>query len=222
MKLRRHFSAAAKDTGDSHLLQRHFLAKRFEQFGSREETANVVVSLQQREALLHNVLLVLLGHLWLAHLEQLDDPARIEIDHETDTATMLRQVLDRETQPTWTSWPERQPVRTFRKELFRQRVAKRFVVETEVFDIDTRLRHTRAAAGLERVDRSIRVTFRHPATHWATAQPLVLEKTETRKILVSLDLLAWIPREILREVEPERATGFRIEMPRNNFPNPRV
>src|ERR1051325_7659444 len=69
MKLRRHLSAAAKDAGDSHLLQRYFLAKRFEQFWSREQAANVVVSLQQREALFDHVLLVLLGHLWLTHLQ---------------------------------------------------------------------------------------------------------------------------------------------------------
>src|SRR6185503_3482305 len=104
MKLRRHLSAATEHASDPHLLQRDFLTQRFEKFGSREQTTNIFVRLQERQALLDDVLLVLLGHLRLAHLEQLDNPARIKIDHETDAAAMLSQVFDCETQTTWTSW----------------------------------------------------------------------------------------------------------------------
>ncbi len=104
MKLRRHLSAAAKHARDPHLLQRNFFTQRFEKFGSREQATNIFVRFQESQPLLDDVLLVLLGHLRLAHLQQLDHPTRIEIDHETDPAAMLSQVLDRETQPTWTSW----------------------------------------------------------------------------------------------------------------------
>src|SRR4029079_14262485 len=196
MKLRRHLSASAEHSRNSDLLQRHLLAERLEQLRSREQAANVVVCAQQRHALFDDVLLVLLGHLRLAHLQQLNDPARIEVDHQTDPAATFREMLDRETQATWSSWTKRKPIGSFRKELFRQRVAKRFVVEAEVFDIYARLRHARAAAGFKRVNRTIRVTLRHPATHWTTAQPLVLEKTEARKVVVSLNFFKRIPGKI--------------------------
>src|SRR6185503_1706420 len=75
---------------------------------------------------------------------------------------------------------------------------------------------------LERVDRPVRETFRHPATNWPTAQPLILKKTKTRKIVVGLNLFTRIPIEVLREVQPEGTTRFRIKVPRNNFTNPGV
>src|SRR6185369_14812854 len=100
-------------------------------------------------------------------------------------------MLDRQTQTTRTGWSKRKPVSAAREELFGQSVAERFVVDAEVVDINTRLRHARAAAGLKRVDRPIGVTFRHPATHWTTTQPFVLKKTETRKVGVSLNLFTW-------------------------------
>src|SRR6185369_17111286 len=148
--------------------------------------------------------------------------ARIEIDEETDPATMLRQMLDRQTQTTRTGWSKRKPVSAAREEFFGQRVAERFVVDTKVVNIDTRLRHARAAAGFKRVDRPIGVTFRHPTPHWTTTQPLVLKKSKTRQVVVGVNFFAWIPRQIFRVVQPEGTTGFRIEMPRDNFTDPGV
>src|SRR6185437_16177988 len=130
--------------------------------------------------------------------------------------------LDRQSQTTRTSWTKRQPVSAAREELFRQRVAERFVIDAKVVDIDTRLRHARAATRFKRVDRSVGVTFRHPATHWSTTQPLVLKKSETRQVVVSLNLFAWIPRQVFGVVEPERTAGFRIKMPGDNFTDPGV
>src|SRR6185503_21316053 len=101
------------------------------------------------KTLLDDVLLVLLSHLRLAHLDQLDDPARIEIDHKTDPAAMLRQVLDCQTQSTRAGWSKREPVSAAREELFRESVAERFVVDAKVVNINTRLRHARAAAGFK-------------------------------------------------------------------------
>ena len=60
-------------------LQRHLFAERFEQLGRGEHAADVVVRAQQREPLLDHVLLVGFGLFDLAALDQLDDPARIEV-----------------------------------------------------------------------------------------------------------------------------------------------
>src|SRR6185436_3755305 len=107
MKLRCHLSAATKHTGDTHLLERYFFTQRFEQFRRRKQATNTVMRFQQSKTLLDDVLLVLLGHLRLAHLDQLNDPAWIEIDEETDPATMLREMFDCQTQTTRTSWSKR-------------------------------------------------------------------------------------------------------------------
>ena len=58
-----------------------------------------------------DVLLVGLDLLHLPHLDQLDDPARIEVDHEADAAAVLGQVLDREAQPARPARADHQPVR---------------------------------------------------------------------------------------------------------------
>src|SRR5215213_267746 len=109
---------------------------------------------------------------------------------------MLREMFDCQTQTTRRGWPKRQPVSATWKEFSGQCVTERFVVDAKVVDIDARLRHARAAACFKRVDRSLGVTLRHPTTHRTTAQPLILKKTETRQVVVSLNLLAWIPREV--------------------------
>ena len=70
---------------------------------------------QQRQSLFDYVLLVLFRHFGLAHFQQLDYPARIEIDHEADTAAMLSEMLHSETKPTRTGWPDGNPVRSWRK-----------------------------------------------------------------------------------------------------------
>src|SRR6478672_11247579 len=135
---------------------------------------------------------------------------------------MLREMLDCQAQTTWPGWTKRQPIRTMREKLFRQRVAERLVIDAEVVDVDARLRHARAAAGFKCVNRTIGITLRHPTPHWPTTQPLVLKKTEAREVVVTLDLCARIPRQVTGEVEPERTTGFRVEMPLDNFAHPGI
>ena len=46
-----------------------------------------------------------------ALLDELDHPARVEIDAEADAAAMMGQVLDRQTQPPRAGRAEHQPVR---------------------------------------------------------------------------------------------------------------
>src|SRR5262245_1952248 len=98
------------------------------------------------------MLLVSLGLVNLAALDQLDHPPRVEIHAETDAAAMLGEVLDGEPQPPWTARPHHDPIGTLGKRAVGQLFAESFVVNAEVVDVDARLRHTRAAARLKRVD----------------------------------------------------------------------
>ena len=78
----------------------------------------------------------------------------------------------------------------FGKRVVGQRVAEALVVDPEVVDVDPRLRHAGAAAGLEDVDRPVGVRLRHPAAHRPAAQPLVLEEAELVEVGVAVDVRA--------------------------------
>jgi len=67
-------------------------------FWRGEETTDVSCARSKRQALFDHVLLVLFSHLGLPHLEQLDHPTRIEIDHEADAAAKLSQMLNSQPQ----------------------------------------------------------------------------------------------------------------------------
>ena len=125
----------------------------------------------------------------LAHLEELDDPARVEVDDEADAAAVLREVLDGETQAARPRRPEHEPVRALREKFVGQRVAEHLVVGAEVVDVDARLGHAGAAARLEDVDGTVGQTLRHPAADGAAAQPLVLEGPKRVEVVVGLNLV---------------------------------
>ena len=114
---------------------------------------------------------------------------------------------------------DHQPVRALRKRIVRQRLAEVRVVDSEVLVCDSRLRHARAAAGLEDEDRFVRVRLRHPAPHRSAAQPFVFERTEAIEVVVPGDVLPRIERQRLRAIEPERTTSRRVEMPSNDVPD---
>src|SRR6185503_3493707 len=133
---------------------------------------------------------------------------------------MLGQMFDSQSQTTRTSWTNGQPVRTSWEILFGKRVAEGLVVKTKVFNVNSRLRHAGAASRLKGINRAIGQSFRYPATHWSTSQPFILEWTEMRKIVVSVDLSAWIPAEFLSVAQPEGTASVRIKMPGDNFTNP--
>ena len=121
------------------------------------------------QSLIDHMLLVLFSHLCLAHFDQLNDPARIEINHETNTATILGQVFYGQAQTARTGWTQRQPVGAMRKKLFGQGIAERFIINAKIVDADPRLRHTSAAPSFERVDRPARISPRHPPAYITTA-----------------------------------------------------
>src|SRR5690606_12325051 len=114
--LRRELGSARKDAGDTDLGQTRapFLepeGERIEQLRRREHALDVVTGRQDRDRLIDAVLLVLFEVFHPPLLDQLHDPARIEIDAEADAAAILTQMLDRQTQPTRTRRTEHQPVR---------------------------------------------------------------------------------------------------------------
>ena len=85
--------------------------ERLEQFRRGEHAPDVVPRLENGHRLIDDVRLVGLEVLAPAFLDQLDDPARIEVDAEADAAAILREVLDRQPQPPRARRPEHQPVR---------------------------------------------------------------------------------------------------------------
>src|SRR2546422_4239873 len=107
MKLRRHLCAAAKDARDAELLKRDLFTQRFQELRRRKQAMDVVVGPQHRQTLFDYVLLVLLGHLYLAHFQKLDDPTRIEIYHETDPSAILGQMFNCQPQATRAGWAKR-------------------------------------------------------------------------------------------------------------------
>ena len=131
-------------------------------------------------------------------------------------------MLDREPQPARPARSDHQPVRALRKRVVRQRLAEILVVDPEVLVCDSRLRHTRAAAGLEDEDRFVRVRLRHPAPHRSAAQPFVFEGTEAGRGRRTGDVLQRIERQRLRAIEPERTASGRVEMPSNDVADVRV
>ena len=179
MELRRHLGAAAEDAANARLLQRDLLGQRLEQLGRDEQAADVVVRLEQRQRLIDHVALVRLHLIHLARLQQLDDPARIEVDAERDAAAMLRQVLDRQPQPARTGGADHQPVAALGKVLVGQRVAEHLVVDPEVVDVDARLRHAGRSAGLEREDGPSVVALRHPPADRARRAAIRPGRTRT-------------------------------------------
>jgi hypothetical protein len=191
-------------------------------FGRREEAADPVVGLEDREGLLDDVPLVPLHRRDLAGLDLLDDPAGVEVHHEADAAAELAEVLDREPQAPRPGGPHLEPVGALREEFVGQGDAEELVVDPEVLDADAGLGHPGRSPGLEDVDRPVLVPEGHPAPHRPAAQPLVLEVAEAPEVGVARDLAPRVPPGALREVEPERRAGGRVEVPGHDLAHPGV
>ena len=188
-------------------------AQGLEQLGSREHRLDVVPGREDRERLVDHVVLVGLEVLHPALLDQLDHPARVEVDAEADAATVLAQVLYGQAQPARARGAEHQPVGARREVLVRQVGAEQFVVGAEVVQGHPALRDARGAAGLEHVDRIVGHRLRHPAPHRAAAQPLVLERRELAQVGETGDVAARVEVELRGEVQPEGRAGLRVKVP---------
>ena len=157
-----------------------------------------------------------------ATLDELDDPARIQIDAEADAATKLRQVLHGQPQPPRTRRAQHQPVRPGWKILIRQRAAEQLVVGAKVVDGDAALGHARGAAGLEHVNRLVGAGLGHPAADRPATQPLVLERLELAKVVKRADILERVEFQPRGVIEPERAARRGMEVPLHDLVRMRV
>src|SRR5262245_20819686 len=156
--LRGELGPAREDPRDAGLLDAAALLleaerERLEQLRGREHAADVVAGAQDGDRLVDHVLLVGLEVLGPALVDQLDDPARVEVDAEADPAAVLREVLDRQAQPARPRRAEHQPVRTLGEVLRGERSGVEVVVGAEVDAGDAALRDAGGAAGLEDEDR---------------------------------------------------------------------
>ena len=97
--LRRELRTASKDALDASVFDALSVVEQshgecFEQFRSCEHALHVVIGSENRHGLIDNVSGVSLRFFGLAFLEQLDDPTRIEVNAETDSATVLSEMFD--------------------------------------------------------------------------------------------------------------------------------
>ncbi len=120
--------------------------------------------------------------------------------------------------------PTDQPVGALRESVVGQRVAEQLVVDAEVVDVDARLRHAGAAAGLERVDRPVlRRPFGTQRRTGAAAQPLVLERAELVEVVVAPGSPCADPsRPCSAQSSQNGAAGRRVEVPVHQLADPRV
>src|SRR4051794_24322677 len=157
-----------------------------------------------------------------AFFDELDDPSRVEVDTEADAAAMLRQVLDGETQTPRARRAEHQPVCTHWEVLLGQCFAEQRIVDPEVFTRNSAFWNTRRAAGFEDVDGFSVEPFGHPASYGSAAKPLVFERRKLAKVIERADIPQRIKLELLLELEPKRAAGGFVEVPRDGFRDMRV
>src|SRR5262249_15810771 len=96
--------------------------------------------------------------------------------------------------------------------LLRKRVTEEFVVDPVVLADDSALRDAGGAAGLEDVDRAIRVRLRHPPAYRPAAQPFVLALAELAQVGKTVHVLQRVEAEGLRAFEPEGSAGFGVKV----------
>ena len=206
---------APRRLGASPLFQ--MAGKGIEQLGCREHALDLVIGRQNRHGLLDDVFLVGFQVLHPAFLDELDDPAWIEIDTETDAAAVLAQVLHCQSQAPRTGWAEHEPVGAFGEILVRQRLAEKLVVDAKIIRDHAAFRNARRTTGLENIDRLVLERLRHPAANGAAAQPFVLEQAEKLQVGEPVNVLERVEGERLRSLQPERGSGVRVKMPANDI-----
>jgi hypothetical protein len=136
---------------------------------------NIFVRPEQRKPLLYDVLLVGFGHIGSVRLDELYNPARVQVDKEAYTSPVLCEVFDREAQAAWACRTYGEPVCPFWKSIVGKRMAERLVIDSEILYVDPRFWHARAPARLKDIDRFIRISSGHPSADRPAAQPFVLK-----------------------------------------------
>src|SRR5262245_51802722 len=159
------------------------------------------------------MLLVRLEMFHPALIDQLDYPARVEVDAEADATAMLTEMLDGQAEAPWSGRPEHQPVRTLGKVLLWESLAEQLVIGAKVVGRHTTLRHAGSPARFEHVDRLVSVRLWHPAPHGPAAQPIVLAQAELAQVLESADIFSWVKAQLGSKLQPKRRSGVGIEVP---------
>src|SRR5262249_47490038 len=141
---------------------------------------------------------------------------------KADAAAILAQVFDCQPEPARSRGPKHQPVGASREVFLRQGFAKHLIINAEVLYGHAALRHSGRAASLENVDGQTGEAFGHPAANRASPQPVVLKGWEFSQILEAVDFLSGTPPQLGGELQPERASGLRTEMPLDDLPHVRI
>ena len=207
-----------EDAGDAGILDVHsaffqFQAERLEQLRRGKRALHIMSRGQHSDRLIDAMLLVLFQVFHPPLLDQLHDPARIQIDAETDAAAMLCQVLDRQTQATGSRGAQHQPVRTFGEVLVRQRVAEQLVIPPMILDHHTAFRNASCAARLENVDRFPRMPCRNPTADRTAAEPFIFEIGKLLQVVERLHVLQRVEAQLRLLFQPKRAARLVAEVP---------
>src|SRR4029077_9183370 len=119
-------------------------------------------------------------------LDQLDHPARIEVDAKADPPSMLCQMFDRQPEPPGTARPEHQPVASLGKLVVGKRLAEHLVVDLPIVDLHTTFGNTRGTAGLKDIDRFALEPLGNPTLDWSAPQPFVFELGEFLQVVETM------------------------------------
>ena len=160
------------------------------------------------QGLIDAMLFVEIGFLNFAALEELDDPARVEIDAEGDAAAMLGEMLDGQAQPARAGGAEHEPVGSLGEGLVGERVAEILVIDAEIVDLKAALGDAGRTAGLEDVDRLARQPLGQPPAHRAAAKPVIFEVGQFPEVGIAVDFLARVDAGLLLPSRARRGSRF--------------
>src|SRR5690606_28800388 len=138
-------------------------------------------------------------------LDQLHHPPGVEIHAETDAATVLAEMLNRQPQTPRARRAEHHPVAALWEMFIRQRLAEHLVVDLPVVDLETRLRNARCAARFEHIGWLADQTLRLPTRDRAAAQPLVLKFRKLLQVVEALHFLERVELQLALLLQPEWA-----------------
>jgi hypothetical protein len=91
------------------------------------------------------------------------------------------------------------------------------VIDLVIFPADALLGHPCGAASFKNVERFAFESFGNPNLRLEIAEPFVLEMRKALNVREAADFLGGVPAGFGSPIQPERGTGFRREMPLDDF-----
>ena len=147
-----------------------------------------------------------------AFFDQLDHPARIQINTKTNPTAHLSQMLDRQPQTTRARRTQHQPVTALRKVLIRQRLAKQRVVRSEVIHDHSAFGNTGRTTGFKNVSRAICMILHPPSLNRTTAKPIIFKCRKLFQIVIALDFCQRVEFQFCFLTQPKRAASGFMKM----------